>query len=39
MIKESRKDREEKDPRSIPYTQGVLEAVTRILSDINVQST
>ena len=37
----SRKDREEKDdPRShvtIPYIQGVLEAVTRILSDINIQ--
>ena len=37
----SRKDREEKDdPRSrvtIPYVQGVLEAVTRILLDINVQ--
>ena len=37
----SRKDIEEKDdPRScvtIPYIQGVLEAVTRILSDINVQ--
>ena len=36
----SRKDREEKDdPRSlvIPYIQGVSEAVTRILLDINVQ--
>ena len=37
----SRKDTEDKDdPRSritIPYIQGVLEAVTRILSDINVQ--
>ena len=37
----SRKDREEKDdPRSrvtIPYIQGVSQAVTKILSDINVQ--
>ena len=37
----SRKDREEKDdPRShvtIPYIQGILKAVTRILLDINVQ--
>ena len=37
----SRKDREEKDdPRShvtIPYIQGVLKAVTRILSNINIQ--
>ena len=37
----SRKDREEKDdPRfriTIPYIQGILKAVTRILLDINVQ--
>ena len=37
----SRKDREEKDDPisrvTIPYIQGISEAVTRILSDINVQ--
>ena len=34
----SRKDTEDKDdPITIPYIQGILEAVTRILSDINVQ--
>ena len=36
----SKKDKEKDDPRShitIPYIQGVSEAVTRILSDINVQ--
>ena len=36
----SRKDREKDDPRSrvtIPYIQGVSEAVTNILSNINVQ--
>ena len=36
----SKKDREKDDSRScvtIPYIQGVLEAVTKILSDINVQ--
>ena len=36
----TRKDREKDDPRShvtIPYIQGVSEAVSRILSDINVQ--